>query len=185
MTTENNQKKTKKKLTKIVGMGLAGALTIVGTLSNSTGCAPVYVNKHGTSYGICVGASVKLEEGSKFYGVVVSGLNQNNGEIYGINLSGMSINNRKISGAEIGILNIHAENSSVSGLELGLSNGGAGLAPSGRLDGIAIGFIQGHSDGNLIQLGIYNAVKTPNGERKSFGVNYAFDGSSNIEGERQ
>ncbi len=90
---------------KKLAIGVLALAGYVGTFYNSGGLPPFYTVKKGESGGICVGLVTKLEEGSKFYGFVVSGLTINKGEVDGaITALANRSDSGKVNGAEVGLI---------------------------------------------------------------------------------
>ncbi len=156
----------RKNLKRIVYSLLAGA-AIAGTYSaHNKDCPPFYVNKTGTSGGLCVGVVVDIEKGAKFYGSVVSLHGKNEGEINGLRVGIINLSDGgKLNGLEAGVVNGPYETKTktnnlsekVNGLQVGVVN----IARNGK--GLQVGLINDNQNSNGLQVGLANVMRDGNG----------------------
>ena len=169
--TESNTSGFGKFIKRTLYAGLLGA-TIAGTYFGREGdFPPIYVNKTGTSGGICVGLLVHSDINSKFYGPVFSLYSANEGTINGTRVSAVNDSTNtssKMNGLEVGLINSHL-------------NGDKKHSTWGsneQLNGVAIGVGNVHRANNSVQFGLINILD--NGlaatkERYGLLINGSFD----------
>ena len=161
-----------KKLAIGTAIGATTLATITGTFGgNEGGLPPLYNRKVGTSYGINVGGWTEFTEGSKFYGISLSGINNNFGGTFN------GINTFVAGGSGV------PEDSvgTVNGIEIAFGNTPKDSNDSPQIiNGLQLGMINSATAGNCVQVGIYNEISKSNDKKKrSLLLNYHFKGRSN------
>jgi len=126
---------------------------------------PLYSHKTHDAYGINVAGYTKIDSGASINGANFSVYMINKGKINGLNLSIINKNYSRINGANVGAVN-YEDNGLINGLELGLGSGsrnGNEVENSSKINGVAIGIVNQHSELNGVQIGFLNWTKNNSG----------------------
>jgi len=159
----------KKYIGKKTALGLVGALTVMGTISGTSGgLTPLYTKKTGTSYGINLGLLTEFKPGSKFYGLSISFLSTKSGGV--INGIDLSIGSPYTNGGE------EERISKTNGIEasiLSLPSSLEDAAP--EINGLQFSFMgEAGKESDVVQVGGYLQIERENDKRRSVFVNYSF-----------
>lgn len=164
--------------------------TIVGTYSGNDGeLIPMFNKKVGKSYGINIGLITEFTEGSKFYGINISGATYSRGAINGLNIGLVNLNYGSINGLNLGVVNPDSLNSKMNGLEISIigninnhtNDKGETLPTTIKrapiVNGLQVGIFNGAKAGNCVQIGLFNQIKKNDGKiKRGLLMNYHFKG---------
>jgi hypothetical protein len=171
-----------KKIAKYGTIATLGLATLIGSCtSHKKDCPPLYTIKTGTSYGICAGLVTSFEPNSKFYGLVISGVNLNDGQINGAVISGGNVNARHINGAALSGLNTSlGANAALNGLEIAIIGNGPHRITTDfpeKVNGLQLGLTINiaRENGRALQIGLYNKSGDPQtGETVRSGLGFGY-----------